>query len=344
MRRLRFVLPLGLAILVVAAAAYLGWTWYAAPVTRAQSPVIVDITPGAPLRQIARELHAQGVLPRAWSLWLLARLRGEAHALRAGEYAVAPGTTVAGLLALLKSGKVVLHSLTLVDGWTFAQILQAVESDPELQHTLAGLDDAKIMQRLGHPGESPEGRFYPDTYQFPKGTTDVAFLDRAYRAMRGALTHAWQQRAPGLPYQTLYDALILASIVEKETAQPKERPEIAGVFVRRLEKGMRLQSDPTVIFGLGKAYAGKITYKDLRTDTPYNTYTRNGLPPTPICIPGLPAIEAALHPAPGDALYFVARGDGTHQFSATLAEQNAAVKKYQLDGMHNNGKRQIHQR
>lgn len=327
MRRLLLILPVLFAILV--AVAFLAWNWYAAPVTRSTQPVIVDITPG-PLRQVAAQLHAQGALPHPWTLWLLARARGEGHALRAGEYSVAPGTTVAGLLALLKSGKVLLHSLTLVDGWTFAQVRQAIEADPDLKHALAGLSDAALMARLGHPNESPEGRFYPDTYQFPKGTTDVAFLQRAYREMQSRLAAAWQQRAANLPIQTPYEALILASIVEKETAQPQERPEIAGVFVRRLEKGMRLQSDPTVIFGLGSAYAGKITYKDLRTDTPYNTYTRNGLPPTPICIPGLPAIDAVLHPAAGDALYFVARGNGTHQFSATLAEQNAAVKKYQL--------------
>lgn len=343
MRRLRFILPVGIAILVVAAA-FLGWNWYAAPVTSAAQPVIVDIAPGASLRQVAAQLHAQGVLPRPWALRLLARVRGDAHTLRAGEYSVAPGTTVAGLLALLKSGKVVLHALTLVDGWTFAQVLQAIESDPDLQHGLAGLSDAEIMGKLGHPGESPEGRFYPDTYQFPKGTSDVAFLQRAYREMQARLIAAWQRRASGLPLETPYAALILASIVEKETAQPQERPEIAGVFVRRLEKGMRLQSDPTVIFGLGSAYTGKITYKDLRTDTPYNTYTRNGLPPTPICIPGMPAIEAVLHPAPGDALYFVARGDGTHQFSATLAEQNAAVKKYQLHHPDGHGQGTIHQR
>lgn len=333
MLRLRVVLPVLLAILV-AAAAFLAWTWYVAPVTRSTHAVTVDITPSASLRGVAEELHAQGVLPQRWSLWLLARLRGDAHTLRAGEYAVEPGTTVADLLALLKSGKVVLHSLTLVDGWTFVQVLQAVETDADLKHSLAGLNQAEIMTRLGHAGESPEGRFYPDTYQFPKGTTDVAFLQRAYRDMHTHLATAWQRRAPNLPYKTPYDALILASIIEKETAQPQERPEIAGVFVRRLQKGMRLQSDPTVIFGLGSAYTGKITYKDLRTDTPYNTYTRYGLPPTPICIPGLPAIEAALHPAPGDALYFVARGDGTHQFSATLAEQKAAIKKYQLKHPH----------
>lgn len=319
-----------LILLAVVLAGLVIWRGYFNSVLSGSRAVDVEVTPGASLREVAAELHRQGVLPQALDLVWLARLRGDAQALRAGEYLVPPGTSVAGLLDLLKSGKVVLHSLTLVDGWTFRQVLQAVDGSPALKHTLAGKTDAAVMVALGHPGESPEGRFYPDTYQFPKGTSDLAFLQRAYRDMAAQLQSAWQTRAAGLPYQTPYDALILASIVEKETAQPQERGEIAGVFVRRLQKGMRLQSDPTVIYGLGDTYTGKITYKDLRTDTPYNTYTRNGLPPTPICLPSLASLEAALHPTPGDALYFVARGDGTHQFSATLAEQNAAVQKFQI--------------
>lgn len=328
MLRKLVILLVIVVLLVIAGTAY--WRGFLAPVVTGTRAVDVEVTPGAPLRQVAAELHAQGVLPQPFDLVWLARLRGDTHALRAGEYLVPPGTSVAGLLDLLKSGKVVLHSLTLVDGWTFKQVMQAVDSNPALRHTLAGKNSTAIMAALGHPGESPEGRFYPDTYQFPKGTTDVAFLLRAYYDMQSHLESAWQARAAGLPYQTPYAALILASIVEKETAQPKERGEIAGVFVRRLAKAMRLQSDPTVIYGLGDAYNGKITYKDLRTDTPYNTYTRNGLPPTPICLPSLASLEAVLHPTPGDALYFVARGDGTHQFSATLVEQNAAVQKYQI--------------
>ncbi|MGA9853445.1 MAG: endolytic transglycosylase MltG [Gammaproteobacteria bacterium] len=329
MAKLRAGLLLLTAIAIVIVG-ILAWRWYLIPVVGGNHAVDVDVSTGASLREAAAELHAQGALPQPLDLVWLARLRGDANAIRAGEYLVEPGTSVAGLLNLLKSGKVVLHSLTLVEGWTFAQILAAVENDAALRHTLKGLNGAAIMTRLGHPGELPEGLLYPDTYQFPKGTSDVAFLERAYSVMQTHLQTAWQARAPDLPYKTPYDALILASIVEKETAQPQERGEIAGVFVRRLEKGMRLQSDPTVIYGLGSAYTGKITYQNLRTDTPYNTYTRNGLPPTPICMPSLPSIIAALHPTPGDALYFVARGDGTHQFSASLAEQNAAVQKYQI--------------
>jgi UPF0755 protein len=324
-----FMLLVLVLLLAMAGTAY--WRWYGMPVVAGNRAVDVNVTPGVPLRAVAAELHAQGVLPQPLDLVWLARLRGDAHAVRAGEYLVEPGTSVAGLLDLLKSGKVVMHSLTLVEGWTFTQIRTAVESDAALHHTLKGLSDAAIMDKLGYPAQSPDGRFYPSTYQFPKGTSDTAFLQRAYRVMQENLAAAWQARAPDLPYRSPYDALILASIVEKETAQPGERSEIAGVYVRRLQKGMRLQSDPSVIYGLGSAYKGRITYKDLRTDTPYNTYTRNGLPPTPICMPGLPSIEAALHPAPGNTLYFVARGDGTHQFSATLAEQNAAVQKYQIN-------------
>lgn len=319
-----------IVLLLIAGAGTLVWRWYGIPVVVGRA-VDVEVTPGEPLRGVADELHAQGALPHPLDLLMLARLRGDADAVRAGEYLIEPGSNVVDLLALLKSGRVVMHSLTLVDGWTFAQVLQTVERDPDLRHELKGLRGNAVMVRLGHAGENPEGQFYPDTYQFPKGTTDVAFLRRAYRAMQSHLQTAWQTRARNLPYKTPYDALILASIVEKETAQPFERAEIAGVFVRRLQKGMRLQSDPTVIYGLGSAYTGKITYKDLRTDTTYNTYTRYGLPPTPICLPSLASIVAALHPTPGDALYFVARGNGTHQFSATLAEQNAAVRKYQLD-------------
>jgi UPF0755 protein len=328
-RRAIRIIPWVLVTAAIVGAGFLYTRWYLTPVVTGQS-VDVEISAGESLRMVAAHLHAQGVLPHPLDLVLLARLRGDADAIRAGEYLVEPDTSVAGLLGLLKSGKVVMHSLTLVEGWTFKQILAAVESDPSLTHTLHDMDAAAIMVKLGHPGQNPEGRFYPDTYQFPKATSDTAFLERAYNAMQGHLNTAWQVRAPGLPYKTPSDALIMASIIEKETAQPRERGEIAGVFVRRLQKGMKLQSDPTVIYGLGEHYHGKITYKDLRTDTPYNTYTRYGLPPTPICMPSLASIEAALHPTPGDALYFVARGDGTHQFSATLKQQTEAVQKYQI--------------
>lgn len=305
---------------------------YVQPLSIANQAIVIEIAPGKPLRVVASDLHRQGILPHPLSLIALARLRGESNALRAGEYKIEPGTTEAELLQQLVSGRVLMHSLTLVDGWTFKQVFAAVERDPDLVHTLHDASPAQVMTRLGHPGKSPEGMFYPDTYRFSRGTSDAAFLQRAYRMMQQKLAAAWSDRAPDLPYKSSYDALIMASLIEKETARPDERTRIAGVFVRRLEKGMKLQSDPTVIYGLGEAYNGDITLKDLRTDTPYNTYTRYGLPPTPICMPPLASIDAALHPASGNALYFVAKGDGSHKFSATLAEQNAAVKKYQLSG------------
>ena len=327
-------LGLALFVLVLASAggAWLHWHWTRDPLPIGAQPVDVEIMPGESLRHVAQQFADKGILRHAWDLTLYTRLERAAGGLRAGEYRIPPGTTVAGLLDLLRSGKVVMHSLTLVEGWTFKQVMAVVEGEPNLSHTLAGLSLGAQMQKLGFESASPEGELLPDTYQFPRGTSDVAFLRRAHEALQRYLASDWNGRPAGLPYKTPYDALIMASIVEKETGQPFERAKIAGVFVRRLEKGMKLQSDPTVIYGMGDAYDGNIRLQDLRTDTPYNSYTRFGLPPTPICMPGRAALDAALHPEPGDALYFVARGDGTHQFSATLEEQNAAVEKYQKHG------------
>jgi len=323
----------GLALLLAAASfgggAYIYWRWCVEPLPISQ-PADVEIAPGESLHQVAELFAAKGMLPHAWDLVIYARLHEASAGLRAGEYRVEPGTTVAGLLALLRSGKVVLHGLTIVEGWNLEETLAAVEGDPDLKHTLAGLKGKALAQQLGIDAPSAEGMLLPDTYQFPKGTSDAAFLKRAVLAGQQELDAAWKTRADGLPYKTPYEALIMASIVEKETAQPTERGLIAGVFVRRLQKGMKLQTDPAVIYGLGDAYDGDITYKDLRTDTPYNTYTRYGLTPTPICMPSRAALQAALHPTPGKALYFVAKGDGTHEFSDTLVEQNAAVQKYQI--------------
>jgi len=234
------------------------------------------------------------------------------------------------LTALLVSGRAVLHELRLVEGWRFDEALAAVRQHAALQQTMPQADAAKLMKALGHGELHPEGRFYPDTYHFPRGTTDVAFLRRAFDTMQSALDVEWPRRAEGLPYLVPGDALTLASIVERETGATSERAEIAGVFVRRLQLGMRLQTDPSVIYGLGATFDGNLRKRDLLADTPYNTYTRRGLPPTPICLPGRAALQAALHPAPGKTLYFVARGDGSHQFSATIAEHDAAVRKYQL--------------
>ena len=319
-----------LLVLAVATGAWLHMRWAHTPLPIATARVVVEIPAGAPLRRIAEELEREGVIAHPREFEWYVRLHGEAPNIRAGEYAVPHGTTLHGLVMLLVSGEVVQHELTVVEGWTFAEMMQAIDADDFLAHTLSGDDANTVMSALGHPGQAAEGRFFPDTYKFPKGTRDIDFLRRAYDTMQSHLSAAWAERAEGLPLDDPYQALVLASIVEKETAVPAERAEIAGVFVRRLQKHMRLQSDPTVIYGLGTRYTGDITFKDLKLDTPYNTYTRGGLPPTPICLPGLASIRAVLHPAEGDALYFVAKGDGSHHFSATLEEHNAAVRKYQL--------------
>lgn len=291
----------------------------------------LEIAKGEGFGGIVGQLRREGLSEAHPLLWrALAWRLGVANRLHAGEYALAPGMTPQVLLENMAAGRVLHHRVTLVDGWTFAQVRQALAKAPKLAHDIAKLSDADVMARLGAAGESPEGEFMPDTYDYVLGMSDLDILVRAHQALQAFLDRQWTQRDPSIWPQQPYQALILASLVEKETAVPAERPEIAGVFERRLKLGMRLETDPSVIFGMGPAYAGKIHKTDLETDTPYNTYTRYGLPPTPIALPSRAAIRAVLHPAPGDALYFVAKGDGTHQFSATLAEQNAAVRKYIL--------------
>ena len=290
------------------------------------------ITPGTSLRQLATDLKQRDCIDKPYLLVLMAYLNRHAHDLKAGEYDLKSGMFPSDLLLLFASGKVRQHAFTIIEGWTFRQLREAIANDPILVHTLNGVDNSALMTRLGLPNMAPEGWFLPDTYLYQRGTTDFDFLQRAQRAMQKTLKAEWARRAPNLPYQEPYQALIMASIIEKETAEPTERPQIAGVFVRRLSQGMPLQTDPTIIYGLGTAYDGDIKRRDLTADGPYNTYLRVGLTPTPIAQPGIAALQAALHPAAGDSLYFVARGDGTHQFSATLAEHNKAVIRYQLKG------------
>jgi UPF0755 protein len=270
------------------------------------------------------------VLDRPLYFRVLARLDPRSRRLQAGEYRIEAGTTPGGLLALFSSGRVIQYPVTLIEGWTFRQVLDALAGLEYLEQTLSGTSDAAIMARLGRPDLHPEGRFLPDTYLFPRGTPDVQVLQRALAAMDEVLAAEWAQRGPDLPLGSPDEALVLASIVEKETGLAEERAAIAGVFVRRLRKGMLLQTDPTVIYGLGEAFDGDLRRRDLSADTPYNTYVHPGLPPTPIAMPGRDSIRAALHPADGASLYFVARGDGSHQFSTTLQEHNRAVRKYQL--------------
>ncbi len=296
-----------------------------------EQPFIYELNPGASVSFLARSLHKEKILerPRYLSLW--ARITGQATQLKAGEYVLPDGLTPFGLLDMMVNGKVRLYSLTLVEGRTYWQMFEQVQQSPYLKHSLEGLSDDAIMEKIGHAGEHPEGRFYPDTYHFPKGLADVEFLKRAYTEMEKRLNAAWEQRDVGLPFDSPYEALIMASIVEKETALASERKQIAGVFINRLRKRMRLQTDPTVIYGLGKEFDGDIRFRDLKADTPYNTYTRRGLPPTPIAMPGQEALDAVMHPDTTPYLYFVARGDdsGSHVFSETLEEHEQAVNQYQ---------------
>jgi len=302
----------------------------AEPLAIDEAPMPLVVEPGTTLRELVTTLAERGVIEHPLYFVLYARWRGDAQRIKAGEYAIEAGTTPLALLEQLVAGRVVQHSLTLLEGWTFAEIRAAVAAHEALETTLEGTADPIIMARLGMPGMSPEGWFFPDTYHFPRGTTDFEFLARAHRTMRERLEREWAERAPDLPFDDPYEALILASIVEKETGHPEERARIAGVFVRRLGKGMRLEADPTVIYGLGERFDGNLSRVHLRTDSPYNTYTRHGLPPTPIGAPGAASIHAALNPAPGEALYFVAKGDGSHQFSRTYDEHLEAVRRYQL--------------
>ena len=291
--------------------------------------LIYNMPAGASLNQLAYDLEARGIIQQPRFLMLLGRQMDVATRLQAGEYALVQGVTPRDLLQVLVAGKVIQHELTLIEGHSFREVLQRVNANPILEHTLVGRSDAEIMAALGQAEQHPEGRFLPDTYHITRGTTDLEFLRRAYQAMTARLQTEWDAREEGLPFKTADEALILASIVEKETGAPDERPQIAGVFVRRLQKNMRLQTDPTVIYGIGEAYDGNIRKRDLLKDTPYNTYTREGLPPTPIAMPGVGAIHAVMHPAPGKSLYFVAMGEGRHYFSANLKQHNLAVDKFQ---------------
>lgn len=292
---------------------------------------IYEIKPGTSASLLSRTLHQKGALSRPYYLSMYTRITGLAGKLKVGEYRVEPGSSPYRLISDIVSGKVKQYSITLIEGNTYWQMLEQIRQSPHLEHTLAGISDEQMMAKLGYAGQHPEGRFYPDTYYFPKGMTDVDFLKRAYQQMELHLAEAWQARDAGLPFATPYEALIMASIVEKESALASERSTIAGVFINRLRKGMRLQTDPTIIYGLGKDFDGDIRYRDIEAPTPYNTYVIKGLPPTPIAMPGIGAIRAVMHPENTDYLYFVATGDGSgsHAFSSSYAEHDKLVDKYQ---------------
>ncbi len=287
---------------------------------------------GASLRGIAQQLVSEKVLHEPWSFILLVRVHGMASEIKAGNYQLEKGMTGYDLFQMVTTGNTVQRSITFIEGWTFKQVRAALNANDTVRHLTMHLSDEEILAQLGASEIHPEGLFFPDSYYFSSGMSDLEILRRAYQTMRRKLDIAWRVRDTGLPYETSYQALIMASIVEKETGRGDERPLIARVFLNRLGLGMRLQTDPTVIYGMGDRFDGNLRRKDLLADTPYNTYTRSGLPPTPIAMPGLAAIDAVLHPAQSDALYFVGKGDGSHAFSATLSQHNRAVTHYQLRG------------
>jgi UPF0755 protein len=323
-----------------------GWVWHdyqSALYTPAVigSPIVIEIDKGDSFKQITDKLLAKSLNFRPFWFKVIAVQKKTFKKLKTGEYELAPGLTLPEILTLFVQGKTRQYAITFPEGWSFKEILQEVEKNPNLEHTLHYVDFEVLMSQFGadikHSAialppasmQSPEGLFFPDTYFFEKHTSDVALLKRAYDKMQLVLKQEWSNKAETLPFKTPYEALILASIVEKETGVVAERPLIAGVFTRRLQAGMLLQTDPTVIYGMGENYQGNISYKDLKTATPYNTYVIRGLPPTPIAMPGRDAIYAALHPDNSNTLYFVARGDGTHEFSATLKDHNLAVDSFQ---------------
>lgn len=323
--RFLFLVVLALA-LGVGGGAYL---WVNQPFDLPTPTVDLSIEPGTSGREVAIAVVEAGVPVNALLLHAWFRLSGQSRLIRAGSYELDRDTTPRSLLQKLVRGEEALRSVTLVEGWTFRQVRENLAKAEQLRPDSAPLSPEDIMAQLGKPGVHPEGRFFPDTYTYSKGSSDIAVLKRALRAMDKRLEAAWALRAPQSPLKTPDEALVLASIVEKETGASKDRPSIAAVFSNRLRIGMRLQTDPTVIYGMGTAFDGNLRKKDLLTDTPWNTYTRTGLPPTPIAMPGKASLLAAVQPAPSKALYFVARGDGSSQFSNTLDEHNRAVNKYQ---------------
>lgn len=302
--------------------------YLSSPLTLSDNSAVIVVPAGTGLNALANKMARNGFIKWPKMFASIANFQGK-NKIIAGEFAVSKGTTVAELMDILVSGKVVQHKVTFPEGTSFADWLMLLKKQPELEQKYPS-SNQQLLSSLGIDVDHPEGWFFPDTYQFTRGDNYAAILVRAHQKMRVILEREWLKRDNNLPYTSPYEALIMASIVEKETGQARERAKIAGVFVRRLKMGMKLQTDPTVVYGMGDRYNGNITRKDLQQPTPYNTYTIPGLPPTPIAMPGLAAIQAALHPEPGDSLFFVAKGDGSHYFSATLEEHNAAVKKYQL--------------
>ncbi len=299
------------------------------PMSLPGTPFEFHLQAGSNVRVLARDLREQGLFEQEWPFVWLARLTGQSAQIKAGSYELTQPVSPLQLLEILTQGQVSQRHLSVIEGWTFRQMRQAIDAHPDLLHDTKNLDDAELLRRIGATESAPEGLFFPDTYNFSAGSSDLEVYKRAYLKMQQVLQKAWAERGGDSPLRTPYEALTLASIVEKETGSAADRGMIAGVFVNRLRKGMLLQTDPTVIYGLGSVFDGNLRKRDLLADTPYNTYTRVGLTPTPISLPGAAAIHVSLHPAATDALYFVARGDGSSYFSSTLAEHNQAVNRYQ---------------
>lgn len=318
-------------IIVSLLAIFAVWLGYYAitPQSLQQAPLEFNLVHGSTLKGVAKQLTASGVLNEPWNFVVMARLLGKAGAIKAGNYQLESSLTPLQLLHKITEGDVSQSKLTFIEGWNIYQIRSALDAHPTIRHDTKGLAERELLKLVGAEENSLEGMIFPDTYYFSNGMSDAAILKRAYRIMQQKIADAWQERAPDLPYASPYEALIMASIVEKETGKEAERPQIAAVFINRLRIGMRLQTDPTVIYGLGQGFDGNLRKRDLTADTAYNTYTRAGLPPTPIAMPGYESIQAALHPAQTKAIYFVAKGNGSHQFSSSLVEHNRAVNQYQ---------------
>lgn len=321
-----------LMLVLIAIVALAGWVIYFAkqPITLPAASQDLVLKHGSSLRGIAQQMVREGVLAEPWTFMLLVRAQGLAGEIKAGNYELHAGMTNYDLFLMITDGITSQRSITFIEGWTFRQMREALNRHEDIRHLSIPMTDEEILRQIGATERVAEGLFFPDSYFFDSGMSDLDILKRAYETMQRKLAKSWETRAPGLPYRTPYDALIMASIVEKETGRASERPMIASVFLNRLKLGMRLQTDPTVIYGMGENFDGNLRKRDLLSDGEYNTYTRAGLPPTPIAMPGIAAIEAALHPAQSKALYFVGKGDGSHAFSATLNEHNRAVHRYQL--------------
>ncbi|MDO8413473.1 MAG: endolytic transglycosylase MltG [Gallionellaceae bacterium] len=314
-----------LTILLASIGAY----YITRPLPLSAIPLQFSLIPGSSLKSVARQMQQAGVLSEDWTFVWLTRLSGLSTQIKAGNYQLETAVTLLELMNIVTQGQVTQNEISIIEGWTFNQFRTALNTHLAVRHDSIALTEREILQRIGIREEQAEGLFFPDTYYFSNGTSDLILLKRAYATMQQHLQQSWQTRSAGLPLKSPYQALILASIVEKETGKTADRSLIAAVFINRLRRGMMLQTDPTVIYGLGDKFDGNLHKRDLHMDTPYNTYTRAGLPPTPIALPGLAALQATLHPASSDALYFVSRGDGSSEFSATLTQHNRAVNRYQ---------------